>query len=373
VGLSQPDQSGANWAPTTSSLDVSSAAWAGRGVGALRQVQVRAAIARAAKASGVDFTYLLAQARMESSLNPNARAATSSATGLFQFTNGTWLTTMRRHGAELGTLLAGAMPGTPGFSMPGLGAAGGLPSPAVQSADGALAALATPAGRAQLLALRTNPQVAAFMAAKLADDNRAALTTRLGREPDHCELYMAHFLGVDGASRFLNGLAANPTQSAAALLPRAAAANRAVFFDGAGMARSLGQVMDMMRGRMAVALQADGTQMAQAGRAKEAWSPEMGLTPAFDGVDAGLSEGVGEEAPAADELANLGPIARQFVAAAGQNPAAGGVVALPSAGLSRATMAQTLRESFDSIAQATGISTPDSVRAAYARLGAMGL
>jgi len=44
--------------------------------------QVRSAIAKAAQRTGVDFDYLLAQARIESSLNPNAKARTSSAAGL---------------------------------------------------------------------------------------------------------------------------------------------------------------------------------------------------------------------------------------------------------------------------------------------------
>ena len=66
------------------------------------QGPVRAAIARAARATGVDFGYLLAQARLESRLDPGARAGTSSAAGLYQFTAGTWLQTLGRHGDEHG-------------------------------------------------------------------------------------------------------------------------------------------------------------------------------------------------------------------------------------------------------------------------------
>ena len=44
--------------------------------------QVRASIARAAQSTGVDFNYLLAQAKLESSLDPSARASTSSAAAL---------------------------------------------------------------------------------------------------------------------------------------------------------------------------------------------------------------------------------------------------------------------------------------------------
>ena len=63
---------------------------------------IRADIARAAQRTGEDFNFLLAQARIESSLNPQAKAPTSSAAGLFQFTNATWLSTLERHGAKHG-------------------------------------------------------------------------------------------------------------------------------------------------------------------------------------------------------------------------------------------------------------------------------
>ena len=66
------------------------------------RADVQAAIARAAQATGVDFSYLLAQARIESSMNPAARAQTSSAAGLYQFTQGTWLAMLDRHGARHG-------------------------------------------------------------------------------------------------------------------------------------------------------------------------------------------------------------------------------------------------------------------------------
>jgi hypothetical protein len=180
--------------------------------------EVHAAIARAAQATGVDFSYLLGQARLESSLDPGAKAATSSAAGLYQFTSSTWLATLGKHGAEHG-----------------LGWA--------QDAE-----------RSQLLALRFNPDAAALMAAELASDNRAALLPTLGREPDAAELYLAHFLGAQGAGKFLTALAADPSQSAAALLPKAAEANRGVFFERSGAPRSLGEAMELMRGKLAGAM-----------------------------------------------------------------------------------------------------------------------
>ena len=69
---------------------------------AAAQSGVGAAIQQAAARTGVDFSYLLGQAKIESGFNPNARARTSSATGLFQFIDQTWLATVHEHGAEHG-------------------------------------------------------------------------------------------------------------------------------------------------------------------------------------------------------------------------------------------------------------------------------
>lgn len=196
------------------------------------------AIARAAEATGVDFSYLLAQARLESSLDPAARASSSSAAGLYQFTRGTWLQTLEKHGAAHG----------------------------VAWADAAIdrGRVADPALRQQVLALRHDPDLSARMAAELARDNRAALLPVLGREPDPAELYLAHFLGAGGASRFLTALAADPAQSAAALLPEAAAANRAIFYQD-GQPRSLGGLMALMRDKV-------GQAMGQPALPGAAWS-----------------------------------------------------------------------------------------------------
>src|SRR5262245_14035095 len=63
---------------------------------------VTGAIRQAARMTGADFQYLLATAQVESNLNPNAQASTSSARGLFQFTEQTWLTTLKEQGTALG-------------------------------------------------------------------------------------------------------------------------------------------------------------------------------------------------------------------------------------------------------------------------------
>ncbi|MBC2670449.1 lytic transglycosylase domain-containing protein, partial [Novosphingobium piscinae] len=222
------------------------------------QVAARAAIARAAQATGVDFDYLLAQAKLESGLDPHARAGTSSATGLYQFLGGTWLDTLKKHGAEHGLGWASA-------------------------------AAADPAMRAQIMALRHDPQVSALMAAELAGDNQQALGTALGRTPDASELYLAHFLGAHGATQFLSALAVDPGQSAASIVPGAAATNRAIFFAADGAPRSLGEVMGLLRSRLAGAM--EGGDPAQ-------WAA---FAPAAPG--------------AAGATASGGPVARAFQAA----------------------------------------------------------
>jgi len=194
---------------------------------------VEAAIAKAAQATSVDFNYLLAQAEVESAMNPDARAATSSATGLYQFIDSTWLDTMKKHGPRFGL--------------------GHVADQIAVTASGN-AYVADDAKRTAILALRRDPQIAALMAAGLAEDNRAHLMPILGRQPDHAELYLAHFLGAGGAGRFLSELQADPNQSAAALFARPAAANRGIFYAPDGSPRSLAQVMQVIDGKMGRAL-----------------------------------------------------------------------------------------------------------------------
>jgi len=265
---------------------------------------VRAAIARASQATGVDFSYLLAQAKLESGLNPGARAPTSSAAGLYQFTRSTWLRTLDRHGAEHGLD----------------GAAGAIESGRV----------ADPSTRSQLLALRYDPDASAMMAAELASDNRAELSGALGREPDAAELYMGHFLGTAGATTFLTALASDPERSAASVLPQAAAANRAIFY-GPGGARSLGQVMDLIRGRVDAAMQ------------------DSGGPPPGPGFETALQQAPEE-----------GLLAQEFHAAQAQMP--------PVPQVQSRSMADTLAASFGGEGGA-----PASVRNAYAKLARFGL
>ncbi len=188
---------------------------------AARTATSHRAIAGAAARSGVDFGYLLDQAKIESGLDPAAKARTSTASGLYQFTQQTWLATLKRHGADHGL---------------------GWAADAITTSGGRFGLTADM--RQAVLDLRFDPDASAAMAAAFASDNDAYLSARLGRRNEPVDLYLAHFLGAAGAARFLTAHAANPDTAAAPLFPAAAGANRSIFYDKSGEARTLGQIRD---------------------------------------------------------------------------------------------------------------------------------
>lgn len=159
--------------------------------------------------NGVDFDYLLQTAIRESSLNPQAKAQTSSATGLFQFLEATWLQVLKEEGPRLGY--------------------GEIAGQISRTGDGDYV-VADPQARAQILELRKDPQIAADLAAAFTKSNGEYLEARFGRRPSAGELYIAHFLGAQGAERMFNAGLQDPDQIAANLFPKQAAANRAIFY-----------------------------------------------------------------------------------------------------------------------------------------------
>ena len=66
------------------------------------RARIAGAIKQAASTTGTSFEYLLATAKMESDFNPTAGASTSSAHGLYQFIDQTWLGTVKEAGTQLG-------------------------------------------------------------------------------------------------------------------------------------------------------------------------------------------------------------------------------------------------------------------------------
>ncbi len=180
------------------------------------------ALQQAAAATGVDFAYLYANARAESGLNPAARASTSSASGLFQFTDATWLAMVQRHGEKHG----------------------------LGWATQALRQGVSPDVRQTILSLRHDAGVAARLAGEFTRDNASRLEGALGRAAQASDLYLAAFFGAGGAIKFLKSMAAAPGMAAASLLPAAAAANRSTFYHRDGSARSLAEVHGLVASRI---------------------------------------------------------------------------------------------------------------------------
>jgi hypothetical protein len=199
------------------------------------RADVLSGIQQASANTGVDFAYLMAQAAKESGFNPDAKSKASSAAGLYQFVEQTWLSVVRKHGAEYGL--------------------GELASKIKLGEDGKLR-VADQAVRKEILDLRRDPVIAAAMAAEHAADNKERLEAKLGREIEPVDLYLAHFLGLTGATNFLRALEANPNQGAATLLPKAAAANRSIFYRADGSQRTLQEVYDRFASRMSTEMAA---------------------------------------------------------------------------------------------------------------------
>lgn len=175
------------------------------------------AVQQASAATGVDFAYLMDKAGVESGYRTDIKASTSSATGLFQFTEGTWLNMVEQHGAKYGL---------------------GVYADKINNGS-----VSDPQTRKEILNLRKDPRLSAIFAAELANDNKTHLENELGRPVGNTELYMAHFLGAGGAAKFLKAMDKNPNQPAANLLPDAAKANLNVFYDGT-RPKSVGQIFD---------------------------------------------------------------------------------------------------------------------------------
>jgi hypothetical protein len=200
--------------------------------------RIAAAVQAASSSAGVDFAYLVKKAAAESGFDAGAKASTSSATGLFQFIEKTWLGLVADHGEKHG-----------------------LAEEAAAAGSGHLSAKE----RREILALRKDPAIAALMAAEYANDNRAYLERGLGREINETELYLAHFLGPGGATKFLKAMADDPEQMAAPLLPEAAKANHSVFYASDGTPRSLQAIYGRFEDKFAEPLPANVAEAARGG------------------------------------------------------------------------------------------------------------
>ena len=179
-------------------------------------------VIHAAEKTGVDPVFVMALADKESSFQHRVKARTSSAEGLFQFLEGTWLEVMKAHA------------GKHGFS---------AAADAITSVEGRYV-VQDPEQKRWILSLRQDPFLAALMACEMVKQSRERLIQQTQRSPTKGELYLAHFLGTQGAGRLLKLMAANPHEKAAKAFPRAADANKSVFSGGTGKKQgtTVGQV-----------------------------------------------------------------------------------------------------------------------------------
>lgn len=162
-------------------------------------------IKEVAKVTGVDADLLLPIAHIESSLDPNAKAKTSSATGLFQFIKSTWDEQLGKHADKYGV---------PRDANP------------------------------------RDPVANALMGAEFLRGNANQIKSALrGRTVNAADLYAAHFLGAGGARKFLTALNQNPGASGASVFPDAAAANKSIFYSK-GRPRTLSGIYQIFQDKI---------------------------------------------------------------------------------------------------------------------------
>lgn len=178
------------------------------------------AIKKASRATGADFSYLLKTASRESAFKQGAKAKTSSAAGLFQFIESTWLKTVKDVGDKFGL---------------------DKYTPHIFTTRNGRHYVPNSKLRQEILQLRHNPEISAIMAGAFTQQNSQFIAGKIGRTPSQGELYIAHFLGPSGASDLITLAQNNPNARADRHFPGAARANRSIFYSQ-GRPRSVKQL-----------------------------------------------------------------------------------------------------------------------------------
>ncbi|GAA6211765.1 hypothetical protein NBRC116602_15060 [Hyphomicrobiales bacterium 4NK60-0047b] len=180
-------------------------------VGSTTQIplKIESALKKAAAATGVDFQYLVDTAKRESGFRPTVKAPTSSASGLFQFIESTWLQMVKEKGPELGLKEAAAQ---------------------ITKTSSGKYRVNDAETRREILELRNKPEVAALMAGAFTQQNSETIEAKIGRKPTSGELYIAHFLGAHNGSKLIHASSLKPDMKAADLFPQAANSNKSLFY-----------------------------------------------------------------------------------------------------------------------------------------------
>jgi hypothetical protein len=177
--------------------------------------------------TGVDFPFLMELAAVESSFDPASRARTSSAAGLYQFKDATWLEAVRNYGDKYG-----------------MGSYASRVEEQVDSEGRIQPVIRDPAVHRHVLDLRYNPRIAALLAAEYVKRNMQQLLYSLDREPGRTELYLTHFLGASGAISFLKAFYEDPDRIAHDIFPGAASRNQGVFRKRNSKPRTLAEIYE---------------------------------------------------------------------------------------------------------------------------------
>lgn len=183
--------------------------------------RIAQAFADASEKTGASFDYLLKTAQRESSLRPEMKAKASTASGLYQFVDQTWLSMMKTEGPSLGLSHYAS---------------------AITKEKSGTYSVVDPALRKEILDLRSDPLVSSVMAGKYAKQNAVALAKATGQTPTEQDLYVAHVLGASGGARLINLVKSNPNASAIDAFPRASAANPPLFRKPNGTARTAAEL-----------------------------------------------------------------------------------------------------------------------------------
>lgn len=190
------------------------------------------ALQKASAATGVDFNYLLGTAMRESGLKADAKASGSSASGLFQFVEQTWLSVVKEHGAKHG-----------------------LSSYAntITKGDDGRYHVKDPNDRSAILRLRNDPQISALMAGEYTKDTQSDMEDKLGRQVTTGELYAGHLFGSTQACKLIRTAQGAPHAEACELMPKAADANPNIFYHNDGSPKSAREVYTWTIGQVPAA------------------------------------------------------------------------------------------------------------------------
>lgn len=172
---------------------------------------ILSALKKASAVTGADFNYLVNTAARESGFRPGVKAPTSSATGLFQFIDSTWLQMMKDEGPSLGL--------------------GDYAKHITRNKSGRYT-VQNSEKRQEILNLRKNPDIASLMAGAFTRFNSKTLESEIGRKPTSGELYIAHFLGAGSGAKLINAANLSPNSKAVDLFPAAARSNKTLFYRG---------------------------------------------------------------------------------------------------------------------------------------------